>query len=772
MRLPLPAKIGAAVACGLALFTMVSGPISAHDPDSVEGRETIRRFEADRQPAQRLQAITNAAVPCENGSAGNYPCNNVDLMSFLPLADIGGGNGNDIWGWTDPSNNREYAIMGRTSGTSFVDITDAANPRYLGNLPTATSNSSWRDIKVYNNHAFIVSEASSHGMQVFNLTRLRGVTSPQTFTADARYTGFGNAHNIAINEDSGFAYAIGTGTCSGGPHMVNIQNPTSPSNAGCVSGDGYTHDTQCVNYNGPDADYSGRELCFNSNEDTLTIVDVTNKSTPRQIARKTYSGSAYTHQGWLTEDHRYFLLDDELDEQRQGVNTKTYIFNLSNVDAPVHSGTYTASVAAIDHNQYVKGNYSYQANYRAGLRVLDISGVGNAQLTEAAYFDIYPSSNSASFNGAWSNYPYFASGNVIVSGIEQGLFVLRPNLGNNPPGDDFSMSVSPTSGSTDPGGSVTATVNTTTTSGSAQTVNLTASGLPSGATASFNPSSVTSGGSSTLTIATGASTPAGTYQVTITGAAASGNKTATYTLTVNGAGGSCSGTNGNDVAISDHATVNSPITISGCSGNASATATVDVNIQHTYIGDLVVSLVAPDGTAYTLHNRAGGSADNIVKTYTVDLSSEAANGTWNLRVQDAASQDTGKIDTWTLNLGGGTPPPPPDCGGTNGNDVAISDHTTVESPITVSGCTGNASATSTVAVTIQHTYIGDLIVTLVAPDGSTYTLHNRAGGSADNINKTYTVNLSAEARNGTWKLRVHDAASQDIGKIDTWTLTL
>ncbi|MGH3734267.1 MAG: S8 family peptidase [Micromonosporaceae bacterium] len=235
----------------------------------------------------------------------------------------------------------------------------------------------------------------------------------------------------------------------------------------------------------------------------------------------------------------------------------------------------------------------------------------------------------------------------------------------------------------------------------------------------------------------------------------------------------CEATNGADVAISDHTTVNSPITISDCTGNASATATVDVNIQHTYIGDLTVSLVAPDGTAYTLHNRAGGSADNIVKTYTVDLSSEAANGTWNLRVNDAASQDVGKIDTWTLKLGGGTTPPPPaDCGGTNGTDVAISDHTTVESPITVSGCDRAPSATSTVAVNIQHTYIGDLVVALVAPDGTVYTLQNRSGGSADNIIKTYTVNLSGEAANGTWKLRVTDAASQDVGKIDTWTLTL
>jgi subtilisin-like proprotein convertase family protein len=233
----------------------------------------------------------------------------------------------------------------------------------------------------------------------------------------------------------------------------------------------------------------------------------------------------------------------------------------------------------------------------------------------------------------------------------------------------------------------------------------------------------------------------------------------------------CSGTNGTDVAIRDNATVTSTIGIAGCTGNASSTATVDVNIQHTYIGDLVVSLVAPDGTAYALHNRTGSGTDNIVKTYTVNLSSEVANGTWTLRLQDAASQDVGKIDTWTLNLGGGTPPPP-GCSGTNGTDVATPDNSTVTSTIAIAGCTGNASSTSKAEVHIRHTYVGDLVVTLVAPDGTARVLHNRSGGSADDINQTYTVDLSSEVRNGTWTLRVQDAAAQDVGTIDTWTLTL
>jgi hypothetical protein len=212
-------------------------------------------------------------------------------------------------------------------------------------------------------------------------------------------------------------------------HIINIQNPTSPSFAGCYSADGYTHDAQCVNYAGPDADYQGSELCFNANEDTITIVDVSNKGSLSQVARVGYNGSEYTHQGWLTEDQRYYLLDDELDESNNGHNTHTYIWDMVDVDNPVLIGTYASTTLNIDHNLYVKGNFVYQANYRAGLRILDLANVSAGGLTEVAYFDVYPANNNANFNGAWSNYPYFDSGIVILSGIEQGLFVLQPNLG-------------------------------------------------------------------------------------------------------------------------------------------------------------------------------------------------------------------------------------------------------------------------------------------------------------------------------------------------------
>jgi Subtilase family/Proprotein convertase P-domain len=218
------------------------------------------------------------------------------------------------------------------------------------------------------------------------------------------------------------------------------------------------------------------------------------------------------------------------------------------------------------------------------------------------------------------------------------------------PGNDFSVSVTPAAGAVNPGGSTSATVRTMTTAGNPQTVNFSATGLPAGASATFNPTSVTSGGNSTLTINTTAATPPGTYSVNVTGTGASGTRGATFQLTVNGTPGQCRATNATDYPIRDFTTVDSPITTSGCTGNASATSTVEVHIVHTYQGDLVVSLIAPDGTSYVLHNRTGGGTDNIDRTYTVNLQSEGRNGLWRLRVQDAAFVDTGFINSWTLTL--------------------------------------------------------------------------------------------------------------------------
>ena len=406
------------------------------------------------QKTSNVQPRAAKAATCTGGLADVYPCENVDLHSYIPIADLGGTSGNDGWGWTDPLTGKEYVLMGRNNGTSFVDISDPANPIHLGNLPTHSVSSDWRDIKVYANHAFIVSEAASHGMQVFDLTELRSVASPPaTFSNTAHYAGFSTAHNIAINSDTGIAYAVGANVCSGGLHMVDITNPVSPSQVGCYNADGYTHDVQCVVYSGPDTTHTGKEVCFASNEDTLTIVDVTNKASPVHLSRTTYPGSGYSHQAWLTANQQYLLMDDELDEQNNAHNTRTYVWDVSDLDAPTMVGNHTSSLPVIDHNLYVVGDFVYQANYEAGLRVLKIEDLAQADLCEVASFDVYPASNTAQFNGSWNVYPFFASGVVAINAIE-GLALVQPDLASvscatNPPGVEHAWFASDPSSQSD-----------------------------------------------------------------------------------------------------------------------------------------------------------------------------------------------------------------------------------------------------------------------------------------------------------------------------------
>lgn len=391
---------------------------------------------------------------CENGYAGSYECDGIDMMSYIDKTQLGGINStilNDIWGWTDPSNGKEYALVGMSNGTSFVDISNPENPVFIGRLPTATNQSTWRDIKVYSNYAFIVSEASGHGMQVFDLTDLRNYSgNPITFSISAYYNEFGNAHNIFINEDTAFAYAIGTTTCGpGGLHVVDISDPTSPIKSACISdpatgrsGTGYVHDVQCVIYNGPDSAYFGKEICFGSNETKVWITDVSVKSDDSTGSKTISLGSYnnyYTHQGWLTEDHKYFVVNDELDEYNSSsINkTRTLIWDVQDLDNPTLETTYSGPNASIDHNNYIIGNDVFMSHYSSGLRILDISDISNP--SERAFFDVHPSNNNTNFDGSWSNYPFFESGNIVVTAIDDGLFVLKESSNLAAPTITFSI---------------------------------------------------------------------------------------------------------------------------------------------------------------------------------------------------------------------------------------------------------------------------------------------------------------------------------------------
>ena len=398
-----------------------------------------------------------------NGKEYEFECDGYDLIGYVSLDEMNADSGNDSWGWTDSSTGKEYALMGLDNGTGIIDITIPTAPLYLGKIPTATEPSSWRDLKVYNDHVFIVSEAAGHGMQVFDLKQLRGLNSKKNFTADFTYTGYGQAHNIAINTETGYAYTAGSGVADNGRpgfgiHALNVADPLSPVLELQQSDFGYTHDAQIINYKGPDSDYFDKEIYVGSNETKVVFVDVTDKTNPQLISEFFYDDE-YTHQAWLTEDHSYALLGDELDELdkstqpwslKADVQTRTIVIDLRDLDNPTLHFNYLSDTEAIDHNGYILGTTYYLASYTSGMRVIDIINIDQKSFTEVGFFDTHTDDHDhnlikktsniwsdpgdhdgkkgqeiEAFNGAWSVYPFFKSENIIISDINSGLFIVK-----------------------------------------------------------------------------------------------------------------------------------------------------------------------------------------------------------------------------------------------------------------------------------------------------------------------------------------------------------
>lgn len=444
-KIVVPAAIIALVSLPLTTarsYGMTAQKSAGNAPQPIVPQQFTPVADADWSEGKPL---VGREIECQNGKIKIFDCQNMSLLSFIPAKAIGdttwGVTG--IWGWTDSATGREFVLAAREGGTSFIEISDPLNPRYLGELPFYKDGepSRWRDIKVYKNHAFIVSDnAGPHGIQVFDLTQLLGLkTAPTVFQETTHYDQVASVHDIALDTATGFAYAVGSNgggeTCGGGLHMVDVRDPAHPAFAGCyaeartgMAGTGYIHDTQCTVYHGPDKQYQGREICFNSAETAVSIADVTDKKQPKTIGIANYPNVAYAHQGWLTEDQRYFFLGDELDEEQNGGNTRTMVFDMKSLSDPVLVKEFLGPNAATDHNMYVRDRYMFQSNYQAGLRVLDVGDPAN--LKEVGYFDTTPGAEiPVGYGGSWSNYPYFKSGLIAVSTYKtetnNGVFILR-----------------------------------------------------------------------------------------------------------------------------------------------------------------------------------------------------------------------------------------------------------------------------------------------------------------------------------------------------------
>ncbi len=433
----------------------------SHPPTHEEARAlTIEEALIGYEPSAQLRQA-GLSADCVNGMAGPYPCKDIDLLGSLPLPTLGGATGNDVWGWTDPEDGSEYAIMGTSHSAAFVDVTDPTEPRVVGILPTAGIPDLvlWRTLRVDGHHVFVASEITDHGVQVMDLHKLREVDPggpPEIFEADATYFGteddpLSNTHAMWIDEPNDTMYLTGTNTCGtedsdagsgedGGLHIVDISDPENPTFAGCAlldtfvgsENNNYVHETWCETYHGPDVQHQGKQICFASNENVVAIFDVTNKANPVLLSETTYPNASYTHQGSPSRDHKWFMFNDELDEQEKGVPTTTYILNISDLDNPPTPTGWDHGSATIDHNAFVHGNRQFQSNYSQGLEIMEFSdaSLSQGEMERIAYFDVLPGVDIDEFAGTWSNFR-FPSGNVALSLIEEaqnGLMMLRPNL--------------------------------------------------------------------------------------------------------------------------------------------------------------------------------------------------------------------------------------------------------------------------------------------------------------------------------------------------------
>ncbi len=450
--------------------------------------------------------------PPGGGVISGFECLNVDLLSWMPLSAFSSSptSASNIWEYLAPDG-REYAVIGLRNGTAVVDITDPANPIEIGIVPGLSS--TWREVKTYDQFAYISTEASGQGMQIIDLRDL-----PQSIALINTYTGngLGTIHTLSIDAQNGYLYLNGSNLANGGLIILDVHtDPINPVEVGRWF-TRYVHDSQIVTYPPNHPTYANRQIAFlYTGSQGIDIVDVTNKAALVLLSHTTYSGLAYSHQGWLTPNYRYIYQDDELDESNNLVNNMTTrIFDVSNLSSPQLAGMYVANNKTIDHNLYIRDNFVYESDYRNGLQILNISAPTAPVL--AGYFDTYPGSNATAFNGNWGNTPFLPSGHVILADIERGLFVLR--FSGLAGVSTFTIGAAPQTVNACAGGSGQSSISIGQIRNFQPTVNLGANTQSPEITASFGAGSLLPGNSTSLTLNVAPGLEPGSYPIRVTGA--------------------------------------------------------------------------------------------------------------------------------------------------------------------------------------------------------------------------------------------------------------
>lgn len=402
---------------------LLSGVSFAHEDEP---------FELDRQPpfvgpAFRGGSLDSAAAAERGAIITNFQSRNIQLLSWLPLNQFDPtlSSGATVEGFVSPSG-REYALFGHSGGSSYVEVTDPDEAQILATIPGPIS--LWRDIAIYQNYAYVVSEGGQ-GVQIINLSQIDSGVVTQVGSINSPNTQ--RTHTVHINRESGFLYRCGGGnwqpTGRAGLRIYSLADPANPVFVGQWT-TRYVHECQVVNWTS--GALAGRELAFVYSEDTsggtnprMEILDVTDKSNITLVGTGSWANAVYSHQGWLSQDRQFVFINDELDELNAEQPTLTRVFNVSNPAVPIFVGGFGNGLNSIDHNLYTRGTQVLQSNYRTGLRVWEAPNPALSTPFEAAWFDTYPESDSQNFNGLWDNDPYLPSGIVLGSDIERGLFI-------------------------------------------------------------------------------------------------------------------------------------------------------------------------------------------------------------------------------------------------------------------------------------------------------------------------------------------------------------
>ena len=411
--------------------------------------------DANGEPLPRVITPKLAApTACTAGRAGNFPCHNIDYLAQVQLTDIPGApmSASEVWGFVDVDDGREYAILGHRNGTAVFDVTDPAAPALVGNI--AGNPSLWREVKVlqvpqaggsHRAYAYVTTEAPGGGLQIIDLTNLpASVTLANTLlefsTSHTLYvSNIDYATNTPLPGRQPFLYIAGANLAGGAFRIYDLSDPLSPTLVTLPpGGTGYMHDstsllitdnrtTQCANAHNP------CEVLVDFNETSVDLWDVTDKAAPVRLSTTSYPTATYVHSGWPSAVGMHIVVHDELDELRRSLNTHIYTLDVGDLRAPSLVTSYIGGTTATDHNGYTIGDRYYVSHYKRGLVVFD---VGNPRaLREIGSFDTYlsPSANSAGTDGAWGVYPFLPSGTLLVSDIENGLYLLKLNETLPPP---------------------------------------------------------------------------------------------------------------------------------------------------------------------------------------------------------------------------------------------------------------------------------------------------------------------------------------------------